>query len=174
MKNNKWMIAAFASRFFLISILILSMRNVGCAQAGDEQGVKDAIAKLFKGMELGDSALARSAFAKKVTTARVFKDKAGKSKFEQEEGIDGFMKAIGTPHKQTWHEEIWDLKIQVDGDFAQAWCDYAFYLDRTFSHCGIDAFQLFKTADGWKIFHLADTGRSSDCKIPDEIQKKHQ
>jgi hypothetical protein len=64
--------------------------------------------------------------------------------------------------------------VQIDGDFAQVWCDYAFYTDNTFSHCGIDAFQLHKGKDGWKIFHLADTRRKDNCVIPQDIQNKHK
>jgi hypothetical protein len=71
-------------------------------------------------------------------------------------------------------EEIWNLKIQMDGDFAQAWCEYAFYYQNKFSHCGVDAFHLIKTTEGWKIFHLADTRRKENCIIPEEIKSKHK
>ena len=33
---------------------------------------------------------------------------------------------------------------------------------------------LVRTADGWKIFHLADTRRREGCKVPQEIQDKHK
>jgi hypothetical protein len=66
------------------------------------------------------------------------------------------------------------MKIQIDGDFAQAWCDYAFYVGHRFNHCGIDAFHLIREKDGWKIFHLADTRRKEGCHVPEEIQKKHK
>jgi hypothetical protein len=82
--------------------------------------------------------------------------------------------AVGKPHTEVWYEEIWNVKVQVDGEMAQAWCDYAFYIDKTFSHCGVDAFHLFKGKDGWKIFHLADTRRKTGCTIPKEIQDKHK
>jgi hypothetical protein len=64
------------------------------------------------------------------------------------------------------------VDIKIDGDFAQAWCDYAFYVGKNFSHCGVDAFQLHKTKEGWKIFHLADTRRRSGCVVPKEIEDK--
>ena len=88
--------------------------------------------------------------------------------------VEKWLKGIGTPHPQVYYEEIWNLKIQVDGDLAQAWCDYALYADRTFSHCGVDAFHLFKGKDGWKIFHVADTRRKTPCNIPQTIQDKHK
>jgi hypothetical protein len=162
-------------KHWFVLCLILSMSLQGFTQTkNDDSAIKETIATLFRGMQLGDSAMARSAFSSKVTTARVFKDKSGNVSLEQEDGIADFMKAIGTPHKEVWYEEFWDLKAEIDGEFAQAWCDYAFYLGNTFSHCGIDAFQLYKTDKGWKIFHLADTGRKSGCSIPRNIQDKHK
>lgn len=142
--------------------------------ATDEATVQQVIADLFKGMEKGDSALVHSTFAREVTLATMARDKNGNPILHRESSLDGFLKAVGTPHKETWYEEIWNVKIQLDGDFAQAWCDYAFYIDKTFSHCGVDAFHLHKGKDGWKIFHLADTRRKTGCDIPKKIQSKHQ
>jgi hypothetical protein len=138
-----------------------------------EAEVQKMVETLFVAMEKGDSALARTTFDSEVTTASIFKDKNGKAVVRREEGVSEFLKAIGTPHAEVWYEEIWNVKVQVDGDFAQLWCDYAFYVGKNFSHCGVDAIQLYKTADGWKIFHLADTRRKAPCNVPDEIKKKH-
>ena len=45
-------------------------------------------------------------------------------------------------------------------------------MGKRFSHCGVDAFQLVKTAAGWKIFQLSDTRRKEKCEIPEEISKR--
>jgi hypothetical protein len=60
----------------------------------------------------------------------------------------------------------------MDGSLAAVWVDYAFYLNNTFSHCGVDSFHLVKTEEGWKIFNLVDTRRKSDCVIPDAVEKQ--
>lgn len=140
----------------------------------DRDAVAASIQKLFAAMQTGDSAMARSTFADRATLVTVFRDKTGNTVLRQEDSTDGFMKAVGTPHKETWYEEIWNLDIRIDGDLAQAWCDYAFYIDHDFSHCGVDAFHLVRQEGTWKIFHLADTRRKTPCDIPSEIQKKHQ
>jgi hypothetical protein len=139
-----------------------------------EENVKKVIESLFKAMETGDSALARLTFAKEVTTATIFKGKDGATVLERQSGINDFVKAIGSPHPQKWYEEIWNVKVRVDGDFAQLWCDYAFYVGNKFSHCGADAFHLYNDGGTWKIFHLADTRRKTPCEIPTEIQNKHK
>lgn len=142
--------------------------------ATDQEGVTKAIQQLFEGMQKGDSAMVHAAFTKEVTFATVFRNKKGEQVIHREAAIDNFLVAVGTPHADVWNEEIWNLQIQVDGDFAQAWCDYAFYVGKNFSHCGVDAFHLIKTGTGWKIFHLADTRRKEGCVIPEGIRKKYE
>lgn len=66
----------------------------------------------------------------------------------------------------TLDEPIWDPVIQVSDRLATIWVKYALYVGGEFSHCGVDAFQLFKAADGWKIFQVTDTRRRSDCWEP--------
>jgi hypothetical protein len=141
--------------------------------ADDEKAVTAVINKLFYAMQLGDSSMLHSTFGNDVTTRTIYKDKSGNVVLRPET-LQDFLKAVGTKHQEVWYEEIWNLNVRIDGDFAQAWCDFAFYADNTFSHCGVDAFHLYRTKDGWKIFHLADTRRKTNCIIPQEIQDKHK
>lgn len=140
----------------------------------DEIAVKETIGKLFRGMELGDSAMVRAAFAEEVTMATSRRDKENNPLLTRESSLAAFLKAVGTPHTEVWYEEIWNIHVQLDGDLAQVWCDYAFYAGNRFSHCGVDAFQLHRGKQGWKIFHLADTRRNNGCVIPEGIQNKHK
>ncbi|AYB35201.1 nuclear transport factor 2 family protein [Chryseolinea soli] len=158
----------------LLAILFAACSLFAVAQPpSPDPAITTTIQQLFKGMETGDSALVHATFAHEITMATVRRDKAGNPMLQREASALGFLKVVGTPHPQTWYEEIWDVKVQQDGDFAQVWCDYAFYIGNTFSHCGVDAFQLHKQKDGWKIFHLADTRRTENCTIPKSIQQKH-
>lgn len=144
------------------------------AQSTEEAAVTEVVSSLFKAMYTNDTTLFKSAFTEKVTMARVLRNKEGKPVLQQSEGISGFVKSIAKPNpKGALIEEMWNIKVEIDGDLAQFWCDYAFYIGNTFSHCGVDAFQLHKTADGWKIFHLADTCKK-ECTIPQNIQNKHK
>jgi hypothetical protein len=158
----------------LIIVSTLNWKSTSAQAFNDEASVKDVLTKVFKAMELGDSAMLRTAFYSQVTTVTVARDKNGNTVLRSESSVDGFAKAVGTPHKEVWHEDIWDVKVQLDGDFAQAWCDYSFHHDKTFIHCGVDAFHLIKTKEGWKIFHLADTRRKTGCNLPKEILDKYK
>lgn len=162
------------SVFLILFLSTLTFTICVAQQPSDEQPISQVVHKLFEGMEKGDSAMVRSVFARQVTMATIRRDKNNAPSISHESSIAGFVKAVGTPHPEKWFEEIWGLEISVDGDFAQAWCDYAFYVGNKFSHCGVDAFQFYRTPTGWKIFHLADTRRASPCNIPEDIQAKHK
>jgi hypothetical protein len=161
-------------RILTVTCLVLALAGIARSQSSDEAAIKAVITQLFTGMEKGDSAMVHAAFTPEVTMATVYRDKADAPALRRESTLDDFLKAVGTPHPHVWYEEVWNLKVQLDGDFAQAWCDYAFYSGDTFSHCGVDAFQLFRDRYGaWKIFHLADTRRKTGCNIPKETERKH-
>lgn len=138
-------------------------------QDAEGMEIMQPIVRLFTGMNLGDSAMVHSAFAKEVTMATVMKDKSSNLVVRRESSIAGFLKAVGTPHPEPWSEPIWGARIEVDGTFAQVWTQYAFYLGKKFSHCGVDAFQLVNDGKGWKIIHLADTRHTSGCSVPTSV-----
>lgn len=161
MRKNLWLALVVASASAMAQV------------AEEKKSVEVTIQTLFTAMKKGDSALLRTAFASEVTMATIAQAKDGSLVIKRETGISNFMKAIGTPHPEPYNEPIWNLKIEVDGRFAQAWCDYAFYLGNKFSHCGVDAFHLFKGSDGiWRIFHLVDTRKKEGCNVPDSIAKQ--
>jgi hypothetical protein len=153
--------------FFICGFLGLSAANA--QSQPNEQAVMEPIVRLFTGMNKGDSALVHSAFAKEVTMVTITKDKAGNVVVRRENSIAGFLKAIATPRTEPFSEPIWNTKIEVDGNFAQVWTDYAFYVGKKFNHCGVDAFQLVNNGSGWKIIHLADTRRTVDCVVPTSV-----
>ena len=53
--------------------------------------------------------------------------------------------------KQKMRERIWNPEVRVHGLIATFRAPYDFWIDGKFSHCGVDAFDLIKTEDGWKI-----------------------
>jgi hypothetical protein len=162
-------------RFLLLLIIIgWHSHDLMAQHASEEKAVQEVIQRLFKGMESGDSSVVHEVFTADATLVSVFRDKQGEPVLRRDESVKPFLKVIGTPHPQPYHEETWNMRIQIDGDLAQVWCDYGLYVGNQFSHCGVDAFHLHKTKTGWKIFHLADTRRTVDCNVPQEIQNKHK
>jgi len=136
------------------------------AQESEEAAVMAAVEAMFEAMRAGDSAAMRAVLHPAATGASV-SVREGVPTLDREESLDGFVQAVGTPHEEVWGERIWDAEVRVDGNLATAWMKYAFYLGDQFSHCGVDAFQLFKGEDGWKVFHIADTRRREGCETPE-------
>ena len=63
--------------------------------------------------------------------------------------------------QQTNRERIWNPEVRVHGLIATVWAPYDFWTDGKFSHCGVDLFDLIKTAEGWKISGGAFTMEST-------------
>lgn len=131
------------------------------ATSAEAAEVRATIDRLFDGMRRADSTAVRAAFhpEARLMTIGVRQGApvlAGVS-------VDAFVRAVGTPHDDVWDERISNVEIRVDGNLATAWMDYSFYTGETFSHCGVNAFQLFRGPEGWKVFHIADTRRREAC-----------
>ncbi len=60
-------------------------------------------------------------------------------------------------------ERIWDVEVRVEDNLATVWSRYNLFVDGELDHCGVDAFQLFRSAEGWKVFHVADTYSREGC-----------
>jgi len=139
----------------------------------EETEIMQPIYQLFNAMSTNDSALAASVFTSDAMLHTVVQDQSGNCKRSTEKA-SVIPAAYATPKNETWYEPIWNARIVQDGGLATVVVDYAFYRDKTFSHCGVDAFQLMKTAEGWKIFVVSDTRRKTDCNVPEEIKAKHE
>ena len=59
--------------------------------------------------------------------------------------------AILQASKQKMRERTWNPEVSVHGLIATFRAPYDFWIDGKLSHCGVDAFDLIKTEDGWKI-----------------------
>lgn len=146
----------------LLAQLCLSFTNHAAAQTG-ERDIQAVVNRLFDGMRAGDSATVRSAFLAGAFMGSISKDVRDSLVIHHENSIDGFLKAVGTPHQEKWDERIYDVKISVDESMAIVWAPYKFYRGDTFSHCGVNVFTMVKTTFGWKIREITDTRRKQDC-----------
>jgi hypothetical protein len=151
----------------VFTAILAGMPARALAQEDEETAVMEVVSALFDAMRAGDSAAMRATLHPSATAATASL-REGVPTLTRETSLDGFVQAVGTPHDEVWDERIWDPEVKVDGLLATAWMNYAFFAGDTFSHCGVDAFQLFKGADGWKIFHIADTRRREACEMPEE------
>jgi hypothetical protein len=128
------------------------------AQTSDEKDVLAVCQKVFDGMGTNDSAKILSAMT---ADARLY-------------GV----RTTGAPYAMAadqWATRLVALKsafierftkaptVSIHGPIANVWGEYEFLRDGKFAHCGVDSFNLVKTADGWKVAAILDTEESRGC-----------
>jgi len=151
---------------FVLSMFILGFSSItfsqNASQDPEESAIKKTMDLLFEGMKMGDSSMVRQVFHSSARLMTCYTSKDGISKMA-EDSIPAFLNAVGTTHTEVWNERITSLTICRDMNLAQVWTTYEFYVDDTFSHCGVNAFQLVKENDLWRIIQLTDTRRKKGC-----------
>ncbi|QHL88816.1 hypothetical protein GU926_15840 [Nibribacter ruber] len=158
-------------RHFLLFLTLAVLSFTASAQtkkaapaSQDAKAVEAAVVKFFDGMRQSDSTLSKSVLAPGARLQSVAMGKDGVVQL-RETPMQKFIEMVGQKHEKMLDEGIWNVQVHLDGDFATLWCDYALYVGDTFSHCGVDAFQLYRSQDGWKIFSITDTRRKEGCDM---------
>ena len=131
-------------------------------RSADEAEVMRLVMRLFDGMRAGDSSIVRSAFMPGARLATVAVRNGVPTLVTST--VDDFARAVGTPHAEVWDERISHEVIQIDGPLATVWMRYRFFVGSRFSHCGVNAFELFRGSQGWRISSIADTRRQTGCE----------
>jgi hypothetical protein len=132
-------------------------------KAQEEKLVEEVISTLFVGMKTKNPDLVRPAFHPEAIMQTVVSGESGATLGSS--SVQDFINRIATtPDNTVLDEKILEYQIKIDGQMASAWTPYEFYVNDTFSHCGVNSFQLIKTPEGWKITYIIDTRRKEGCR----------
>ena len=146
----------------VLIILLISFVHLS-AQDSEDGAVQKTIETFFKGFHAQDSIIMRSTIGESPVVQRIGENKDGEMVLRHQD-LDQLIKSIvSIPDSVNFQEKIKSYSIQIDGAMASAWTPYEFWINDTFSHCGVNSFQLFNDGSGWKIIYLIDTGRKEDC-----------
>ncbi|QHI35863.1 hypothetical protein IMCC3317_12110 [Kordia antarctica] len=149
-------------RYILVLFLLVSFRLN--AQTDDEIAAKQAVVQFFEGFHKKDSTLMQEVVHKDIILQTTYINKKGEATLRNQDA-KGFIKAVvSRAETPIWTEKILSYNVQVDGNMANVWTPYEFWLDGKFLHCGVNSFQLFKDNGKWKIIYLIDTRRKDDCQ----------
>jgi hypothetical protein len=116
--------------------------------------------RLFAAMEARDTAAIRALFLPQAQIVAV--EQVDGNPRMRARGIAEFLPGIVSA-PETLVERMWDPEVRIDGGLATLWAPYDFHRGAQFSHCGIDAFQLVRAADGWRIAALSYTIQREGC-----------
>ena len=146
----------------MVKLCILGCILAAFPTHGQSTAEKEVIAvvdQLFAGMRQSDSAAVRQVFASEAQLHTVSNDRT-----LRQTSLAQFLTAIGTPHDEVWDEQVTSYEVRIDGPLATVWTPYRFYRGEAFSHCGTNAFQLYRSPDGWKILQITDTRKKEGCE----------
>jgi hypothetical protein len=151
--------------FLLVATsLFAQTKKVTGPTPADATAITAAVQTLFDSMRAGDTARARSVMAPNLRIIVLTQNPAGQTETRESTGKQ-FMNQLVTNPPQSLDERYWDGQVQVDGNLASYWCQYAFFFKGKFSHCGTDVFQLYRAKQGWQIVNLAYNIRREGCDI---------
>ena len=150
--------------FFIFGLMNL----VALAQTEEELQVKQTIIEFFDAFHAQDSIAIKNAVYPSILLQTIGVNKEGKSVLKTENFTDLVESIISIPDTTNFQERIMSYSIQIDGNMANAWTPYEFWINNQFHHCGVNSFQLFREENMWKIIYLIDTRRKSDCSVLSE------
>lgn len=146
--------------------LFVAIAGLLCSISGFSQTpvdlVKTVINTMFSAMKTGDSLLLTQCFADSAILQTVAKNKSGKVTVRSDK-VSGFVRQVVSLQKGDADERITFDIVKVDADLAIVWTPYQFYYKGTFSHCGVNSFQLVRINGHWKIQYIIDTRRQDNC-----------
>jgi hypothetical protein len=136
--------------------------NVASEEARKKE-VITVIQTMFDGMRAGDSAKVRGTFHA-AAGLHTTSNRENKPTFRAE-AAEEFFKAVAAPKPAgvVYDERILSYDVRIDDNMASVWTPYQFYIGDKLNHCGVNAFHLVRTEQGWKITHITDTRRKQGC-----------
>lgn len=154
----------FLSFVFLSALCFtVSAQGPNPPDVDSEQQIKEVIETFFDGFHKQDSTIIKSVSADQVVLQTTGRDQEGKTRFRNEEFSNFLTSICSIPDSIKFEEKLTSFSIQVDRTMANAWVGYEFWLNDTFSHCGINSFQLVNFDGDWKIIYLIDTRGKAGC-----------
>ncbi len=152
-------------RPLLLLALLATAASPAVAQTGPAaerpvDAVRATVARLFDGMRARDTAAVRAVFHPEARLMRSLQQNGAYRLAETP--IGAFVAALGQS-EITWDERVGEVEVRVDDGLATAWMPYRFYAGDLLSHCGVNAVQLARDGDEWRIVQITDTSRR-DCE----------
>ena len=157
-------------RLAILSLLSLSAAvPIAAQQTDDQKAVLAAIETLFNALKADDTAGMRAAMHPQ---GRIIQTGTRDGvPFARVNALNDFLSSIGNAKGRGLEERVYTPEVRIDDNLAVAWVYYDFRVGGQVSHCGVDAYHLVRTAEGWRILEIVDTQRREAC---DQIDKAGQ
>ena len=128
-----------------------------------EDSVKATINTLFAAMKNGNGVAFKNVFSDSAILQTITRNKEGKLRVKTD-NVGEVANFVSKLKKDSADERISFETIKIDGPLAIVWTPYNFFYNGSFSHCGVNSFQLVRFEGVWKIQYLIDTRRRAGCQ----------
>jgi uncharacterized protein (TIGR02246 family) len=139
------------------------------AQKDDKKDAWAVIEKMFAEMANHNPTAIAELFTKDSNLTAIVKGRDGKSRVMAFTG-ETFSKNFAEKRGEI-KEDMYERKVEVDGDLALVWGRYVFFVDNKISHCGVNAFHLVRTDAGWRIANASSTIDPTGCTEAEKTKK---
>ena len=151
-------------KYTIVTTVFCLIMGLAHAQQAEEEAVKQAIDEFFVAFHEQDTVALTAMAMDNTPMETIVKDQEGNTVLSKSTYEEFLGRIANMPEDMEYREELTDYMIRVDGDMANAWTPYRFWIDGEISHCGVNSFQLIKQDGHWKIFYVVDTRRKENCE----------
>jgi D-alanyl-D-alanine carboxypeptidase len=130
-------------------------------KSADEASVLSVVNSLFASMEARQAGALGNLFLPegRLVSTQVRQNKLTTRVLTRDE----FIKLVAET-KEPFRERMFETEVRVQGDLATVWGRYDFHVGERLTNCGVNSIQLLRTADGWKIAHIASSILTAGCR----------
>ena len=144
------------------TLFIMASSQAQSASANDKNEILKIVQQFFDAMEARDT----TAFNNTSVADRYayFVQDRNDTVFVGSRSAEKFSQRIATSNiRVTEKMRDKDVKVEVHKRIAMVWAPYDLWIDKKFSHCGVDVFTLLKAKEGWKIVTIAYSVEPDGC-----------
>lgn len=156
----------------LCFIVLAFTPSLRAQQSDDAKAALGTVERLFEALKADDTAGMRAVMH---PAGRIIQTGTRDgAPFNRVNPLNDFLAAIGAAKGRGLEERIYNPDVRIDDNLATVWVHYDFRVGGAISHCGVDAYHLVRTTDGWRILEIVDTQRRTDCpEIARAAQEAH-
>ncbi len=156
-----------------LSIILLLLVGSSFAQNNSRNEVKSIVDSFIEAHNKQDLVLIGKLLDQNVGFMTIFYD--GAKSILAAESQEMYLQSIENNSGKSIREQILNYRISSSDVMATVWGEYNYFINNKLAHCGEKAFQLYKTAKGWKIIQITETRYNrARCKTstPSKFDKK--
>lgn len=142
----------------VLAMFLVAPVSNAMGTAAEKAQVRAILDQVFDAMRAGDDEALKLLLLPDTKLDRISPDKP-----VERGDSSGWIGWVSTLSPGQADEQIFDVKIHVEGPLAVAWAPFTIAIDGELKSCGVNQFTLVKHANGWKVAYLIDTHTPEKC-----------